>query len=111
MLALYTLLAIIAIVVIYEIVANDDEDNLLDIEMSNTEYEKRFIYAVSRIDRGNINWTIEALREIKGDSKYYCSNPKAIAILNKFEGVYGNGKIKFIIKHGDYCLYISKGIW
>ena len=59
MLALYTLLAIIAIVVIYEIVANDDEDNLLDIEMSNTEYEKRFIYAVSRIDRGNINWTIQ----------------------------------------------------
>ena len=96
MLALYTFLAIIAIIVIYEIVANDDEDNLLDIEMSNTEYEKRFIYAVSRIDRGNINWTIEALREIKGDSKYYCSNPKAIAILNKLESAVETNNVKII---------------
>lgn len=85
---MFTIYAVIIIIIgtfIYEIIANDDEDNLLDIEMSNTEYERRFIFAVSRIDRGNINWTVKALREIKGNNKYYCSNPRAIAILNKLE--------------------------
>lgn len=96
MLALYTLIAIVITIAIYEIVANDDEDNILDIEMSNTEYEKRFIFAVSRIDRGNINWTIKALREIKGDNKYYCSNPKAIAILNKLESAVKTNNHKVI---------------
>ena len=100
MLALYTLIAIIVSVAIYEIVANDDEDNILDIEMSNTEYEKRFIFAVSRMDKGNINWTVKALREIKGDNKYYCSNPKAIAILNKLESAVktNNYKVSDFIK-------------
>ena len=94
--ALITLGVIIFIITVYELIANDDEDNLLDIEMSNTEYEKRFIFAVSRIDKGNINWTIEALREIKGDSKYYCSNPRAIAILNKLEAAVKTNNIKVI---------------
>ena len=96
MLALITLGIIVILITIYELIANDDEDNILDIEMSNTEYERRFIYAVSRIDRGNINWTIRALKEIKGDSKYYCSNPRAIAILNKIETAVETNNTKVI---------------
>ena len=85
MLTLYTLIVLIIALTMYEIISRDDEDNALDKEMSNTEYERRFIFAVSKIDRGNINWTVKALREIKGNNKYYCSNPRAIAILNKLE--------------------------
>ena len=44
--ALITLGVIIFIITVYELIANDDEDNLLDIEMSNTEYEKRFILTI-----------------------------------------------------------------
>lgn len=95
MLAFYILLVVVIAITMYEIIAKD-EDNILDLEMSNKEYEKRFIFAVSRIDKGNINWTIEALREIKGDSKYYCSNPRAIAILNKLEAAVKTNNIKVI---------------
>ena len=95
MLAFYILLVVVIAITMYEIIAKD-EDNILDLEMSNKEYERRFIYAVSRIDKGNINWTIEALREIKGDSKYYCSNPRAIAILNKLEAAVKTNNIKVI---------------
>ena len=95
MLAFYVLLVVVIAITMYEIIAKD-EDNILDLEMSNKEYEKRFIFAVSRIDKGNINWTIEALREIKGDSKYYCSNPRAIAILNKLEAAVKTNNIKVI---------------
>ena len=95
MLAFYILLVVVIAIIMYEIIAKD-EDNILDLEMSNKEYEKRFIFAVSRIDKGNINWTIEALREIKGDSKYYCSNPRAIAILNKLEAAVKTNNIKVI---------------
>lgn len=85
MFTVYTVIIMCVALTMYEIIAKDDEDNFVDREMSNTEYEKRFIFAVSKIDRGNINWTVKALREIKGNNKYYCSNPKAIAILNKLE--------------------------
>lgn len=95
MLAFYILLVVVIAITMYEIITKD-EDNILDLEMSNKEYEKRFIFAVSRIDKGNINWTIEALREIKGDSKYYCSNPRAIAILNKLEAAVKTNNIKVI---------------
>ena len=95
MLTFYILLVVVIAITMYEIIAKD-EDNILDLEMSNKEYEKRFIYAVSRIDKGNINWTIEALREIKGDSKYYCSNPRAIAILNKLEAAVKTNNTKVI---------------
>ena len=96
MLALITLGVIVLIITVYELIADDDEDNFLDIEMSNTEYEKRFIFAVSRIDKGNINWTVKALKEIKGNNKYYCSNPKAIAILNKLESAVETNNTKII---------------
>lgn len=96
MVAIYTFITIIIIMTIYEILAKDDEDNLLDIEISNKEYEKRFIFAVSRIDKGNINWTIKALRQIKGSNKYYCSNPRAIAILNKLEQASKNKNPKIV---------------
>ena len=96
MLALITLGVIVLIITIYELIVDDDEDNFLDIEISNTEYEKRFIFAVSRIDKGNINWTVKALKEIKGNNKYYCSNPKAIAILNKLESAVETNNTKVI---------------
>ena len=104
MLAFYILLVVVIAITMYEIIAKD-EDNILDLEMSNKEYEKRFIFAVSRIDKGNINWTIEALREIKGDSKYYCSNPRAIAILNKLEAAVKTNNIKVIDFIKSCCVY------
>lgn len=100
----YVVIIMIVVLTIYELTINDED--VFDIEMSNREYEKRFIFAVSKIDTGNINWTIEALREIKGNSKYYCSNPKAIAILNKLESAVTN-KNKNVVDFIKSCYFYN----
>lgn len=58
-----------------------DEDRLYGYTLKDKEFEKEFIYLVSRIDKSNINWTLKALTNLKNGYRHYEDNDKAMSII------------------------------
>lgn len=79
------LIIIIAVVVIDLIFSKDEDDLDCRETILDRDYEKRFIYAVSRVDKGNINWTLEALRKLRDGYNHYQDNDVALSILRVLE--------------------------
>lgn len=78
------LITAIVIILIY-IYFTTDEENVGEEEITDKEFESRFVYSVSRIDKGNINWTIKSLKSMKKGYKHYSDNHKALSILRVLE--------------------------
>lgn len=95
------LIALVAIVLVYISISTDEEQIDNDI-VTDKEFEKRFIYLVSRIDRGNINWTINALRQMKDGCRHYRDNDRALSILRVLEAGVEN-KDKTVIEYIKSC--------
>lgn len=78
------LIVVIVIVLVY-IYFTTDEENIGKDAITDKEFESRFVYSVSTIDKGNINWTMKALRSMKKGCKHYSDNDKALSILRVLE--------------------------
>lgn len=77
-----------------------DENRLYDYTLKDKEFEKEFIYLVSRVDKSNINWTLKALGNLKDGYKHYEDNDKAMSVIRVLrKGVKDNDpRVIFYIK-------------